>query len=113
VLVLGVVSNKGDVMHLDIFEARLKITTEVHLDVLTTVVKPWMDKVSAGRLYILLQGGTPAQTSHMTLAGAGRISHSAGRSMSGPHSSPDCSPLDYLVWCVAKRDGNRSTHMQN
>ena len=37
VMVMGVVSNQGDVMPPHIFAAGLKINTEVYLDVMTTV----------------------------------------------------------------------------
>jgi hypothetical protein len=39
-MVLGVVSNKGDVMPPHIFEAGLRVDTKIYLDVLTNVVKP-------------------------------------------------------------------------
>jgi hypothetical protein len=48
-MVLGVVSNKGDIMPLHVFETSQRINTEVYLDVMANVVKPWMDKVAAGR----------------------------------------------------------------
>ncbi len=65
-MVLGVVSNKGDVMPPHIFEAGLRVNTKIYLDVLTNVVKPWMDEVAAGRPYIGQQDGAPAHTSKKT-----------------------------------------------
>jgi hypothetical protein len=40
VMVLGVATNKGTVMTPHIFEAGLRVSTEVYLNVLTNVVKP-------------------------------------------------------------------------
>jgi len=57
-MVLGAVGSKGDVMPPHIFEAGLNINSEVYLDVFTTVVKPWMDDVTVGRLYIFQQDDT-------------------------------------------------------
>jgi len=67
-MVLRVVSNKGDVRHLHIFEAGCRITTKVHLDVLSTVFKLCKEKVAAGRPYIFQQDSAPVHTSHMTCA---------------------------------------------
>jgi hypothetical protein len=65
VMVLGVVSNKGDVMPPHIFEASLRVNTDMYIDVLTNEVKPWMDGVAARRArrpYIWQQDGAPAHT---------------------------------------------------
>ncbi|MBM3937499.1 MAG: hypothetical protein FJ333_02435 [Sphingomonadales bacterium] len=67
-MVLGVVSNKGDVMHLHIFNAGPEIKTEVYFVVLITVVKLWMDEVAAGRPYIFQEDGGHAHTSYKTQA---------------------------------------------
>jgi hypothetical protein len=47
VMVLGVVSNKSDVMPPHIFAKGLKINTDEYLKVMEDVVKPWMDQVAA------------------------------------------------------------------
>jgi hypothetical protein len=49
VMVLGVVSNKGDMMPPHVFEPGLRVNIDVYIDVLTNVVKPWMDGVAAER----------------------------------------------------------------
>jgi hypothetical protein len=46
-----------------IYQAGISVNTKIYLDVLTTVVKPWMDGVAAGRPYIWQQDGAPAHNS--------------------------------------------------
>jgi len=41
------------------------VTKEVYLRVLTNVMKPWMETVSAGKPYVFQQDGAPAHTSHL------------------------------------------------
>ena len=110
VMVLGVVSNKGDVMPPHVFEAGLRVNTEVYLDVLTNVVKPWMDEVAAGRPYIWQQDGAPAHNSNKTQQWCRENLPFFWEKEVWPPSSPDCNPLDYFVWGVSERDVNRSPH---
>ena len=94
VMVMGVVSNQGDVMTPHILAAGLKINTEVYLDVMTTVVKPWMDEVASGRPYIFQQDGAPALTSIKTQDWSRENLPFFFEKEVWPPSSPDCSPLD-------------------
>ena len=110
VMTMGVVSNKGDVMPPYFFEAGLKINTEVYLDLLSTVVKPWMDQVAAGRPYIFQQDGAPAHNSNRTQQWCEDNLPFFWEKEVWPPSSPDCNPLDYFVWGVAERDVNRTSH---
>jgi hypothetical protein len=110
VMVPGVVSNKGDVMPPHIFEAGLRVDTKIYLDVLTNVVKPWMDEVAAGRPYIWQQDGAPAHTSKKTQEWCRDNLPFFWEKEIWPPSSPDCNPMDYFVWGVSERDVNRSPH---
>ncbi|UYV73528.1 hypothetical protein LAZ67_10003973 [Cordylochernes scorpioides] len=49
VLVLGIISSEGDVMPPHFFEKGLRMNADTYINVLETVVKPWMDMVAAGR----------------------------------------------------------------
>ncbi|UYV71060.1 IKK1 [Cordylochernes scorpioides] len=49
VMVLGVISSEGDVMPPHFFEKGLRMNADTYINVLETVVKPWMDMVAAGR----------------------------------------------------------------
>ena len=68
VMVLGVISSDGDVMPPHIFEKGLRVNTDVYLDVMENVVKPWMDRVAAGRPYVFQQDSAPAHASKKTQA---------------------------------------------
>jgi hypothetical protein len=108
VMVLEVVSNNGDVMLPQIFEAGLRVNTEVYIDVLTNVVKPWMDGVAAGRHYIWQLDAVPANMSQKTQDWCSENLPFFWEKEVWPPSSPDCNSMDYFVWGVAERDTNRS-----
>ena len=110
VMVLGVVSNEGDVMPPHVFPHGLRVNTEAYLDVMVTVVKPWMDGVAAGRPYIWQQDGAPAHNSNRTQEWcSAHLPHFWEKEV-WPPSSPDCNPLDYYVWGVTERDVNKAPH---
>ncbi len=110
VMVLGVVSNEGDVMPPHFFEKGLKINTEEYLKVLKDVVKPWMDGVAAGRHYVFQQDGAPAHNSKKSQDWCAANLPEFWSKEVWPPSSPDCNPLDYFVWGVCERDVNRGPH---
>ncbi|QQP42305.1 Transposable element tcb1 transposase, partial [Caligus rogercresseyi] len=60
----------------------------------STVVKPWMTQIAAGRPYLYQQNGAPAHT----------ISTCSGQ------SSPDLNPCDYYLWGVLERGTNKRAH---
>ena len=98
VMVLGVVSNEGDVMPPHVFAQGLKINTEVYIDVLSNVVKPWMDGVARGRPYVWQQDGAPAHNANRTQDWCrANLPHFWEKEV-WPPSSPDVNPLDFYVW---------------
>jgi hypothetical protein len=105
-MVLGVVSNKGDMLLPHIFEAGLRVNTEVYIDMLTNVVKPWMDGVAAGRPYIWQKDRAPTHTSKKTQDWCREKLLFFWEKEIWPPSSPDCNPMDYFVWGMAERDTN-------
>lgn len=110
VMVLGVVSNEGDVMPPYFFSKGLKISAEVYLTVLRNVVKPWMDKVAAGRHYVFQQDGAPAHTAKATQIWLKANVPELWEKEVWPPSSPDCNPLDYYVWSMVEKDVNQHYH---
>lgn len=110
VMVLGVVSNKGDVMPPHVFEAGLRVNADVYLDVLRNTVKPWMDEVAGDRPYIWQQDGAPAHTAKKVQEWCKNSFPYFWEKDVWPPSSPDLNPLDFFVWGVAERDTNRSPH---
>ncbi len=108
--VLLVVSSKGDVMPLHFFEKGEKVNKEVYLNVLQTVVKPWMDETAGETPYVFQQDGTPAHTSHLVQNWLSDNLDLFWTKHFWPPNSPDLNPLDYYVWGVLERDSNKSSH---
>ncbi|QQP35347.1 Transposable element tcb2 transposase, partial [Caligus rogercresseyi] len=63
--VLEVMSSEGDIMPPHFFAKGQNVNKEVYLDVMQTVVKPWMTQIAAGRPYLYQQDGAPAHTSNL------------------------------------------------
>jgi hypothetical protein len=78
--------------------------------VLTNVVKPWIDCVTAGRPYIWQQDRAPAQTSKKTQEWCTENLLFFWEKEVWPPSSLDCNPMDYFVWGAAEQDTYRSPH---
>jgi hypothetical protein len=110
VMVLGVVSNGGDVMPPHIFPKGLRVNTEEYLDVMKTVVKPWMDQIAGNRHYVFQQDGAPAHNSKKTQDLLRENLPEVWEKEVWPPSSPDCNPLDYFVWGVTELRVNAKPH---
>jgi transposase-like protein len=98
VMVLGVISNEGDVMPPHFFAKGLRLNSEEYVKVLDQVVKPWMDTVAAGRHYVFQQDGAPAHNAKITQQWCQANLPEFWSTDVWPPSSPDCNPLDYYVW---------------
>ena len=110
VMVLGVVSNEGDVMPPHFFKRGLRVNADIYIDVLREVVKPWMDQVARGRPYVFQQDGAPAHNAKKTQTWCSdNLPDFWGKDV-WPPSSPDCNPLDYYVWGACERSINRVRH---
>ena len=110
VMVLGVMSNEGDVMPPHFFKKGESVTSEVYINIMRTVVKPWMDQIAGDRHYVFQQDGAPAHTANKTQEWlAGNLPEYWPKEV-WPPSSPDCNPLDYFMWSVVERDVNRTSH---
>ena len=107
VMVLGVISNEGDVMPPFFFPKGLKINADEYLKVMNDVVKPWMDTVAGGRHYIFQQDGAPAHNAKKTQDWLRENVPAFWGKEVWPPSSPDCNPLDYYLWGVLEKDINR------
>lgn len=110
VMVLGVVSNEGDVMPPHFFPKGLRLTADAYIGILETVVKPWMDRVAGGRHYVFQQDGAPAHNASATQDWLRQHLPEFWEKEVWPPSSPDCNPLDYFVWSVCERDTNKHPH---
>jgi inhibitor of nuclear factor kappa-B kinase subunit alpha len=110
IMVLGVVSSDGDVMPPHFFETGLRLNADKYIDVLATVVKPWMDAKANGRDYVFQQDSAPAHKAKKTQAWLTMNVPYHWSPDLWPPSSPDCNPLDYYVWGVVEREVNKSYH---
>ncbi|UYV63004.1 hypothetical protein LAZ67_2002819 [Cordylochernes scorpioides] len=104
VMVLGVISSEGDVMPPHFFEKGLRMNADTYINVLETVVKPWMDMVAAGRKYVFQQDSAPAHKAKKTQSWLTLNVPSHWGPDIWPPNSPDCNPLDYY------RDVNKAPH---
>jgi hypothetical protein len=110
VMVLGVVSNEGDVMPPHIFPKGLRVNTDEYLDMIKTVVKPWMDQIAGNRHYIFQQDGAPVHNSKKMQDWLKENLPEVWEKEIWPPSSPDCNPLDYFVWGVTELEVNAAPH---
>lgn len=108
IMVLGVVSSDGHVMPPYFFTEGLKVNQKVYQDVLTAVVKPWIEEVSAGRPYVFQQDSAPAHTARKTQKWMTDNFFDHITPAMWPPNSPDCNPLDYYVWGAVERITNKT-----
>ena len=108
VMVMGVISNEGDMMSPHFFERGLRLNSAGYIDVMRDVIKPWMDQVAGGRPYVFCRMA-PLPTMHSDTELALR-EHPQLLGEGSPSSSPDCNPHDYYVWGACERTINRSPH---
>jgi len=57
--------SEGNVMPPHFFKNKKTVIKEVYVNVLASVVKPWMEIVASGRPYVFQQDSAPAHTSHL------------------------------------------------
>ena len=93
-MMLGVVASDGKSMPPYWFPEGLKIGQEEYLNVLKTVVKPWIDSNYPEGRYVWQQDGAPAHKAKKTQAWC---KNNFWPCTMWPPSSPDCSPLDFAV----------------
>jgi len=98
VMVLGVVASDGSRMPPYFFPKGLKITTEVYLDVLKTVVKPWVESTFPNSKYVWQQDSAPAHKAKRTQQWCKKNFQDFWPWSKWPPSSPDLNPLDYGIW---------------
>lgn len=108
VMVFGVISSEGHVMPPYIFEEGLRVNQDVYLNMLSTVVKPWIDKVVDGRPYVFQQDSAPAHTARKTQEWLSVNFYDHVTPDLWPPNSPDCNPLDYYLWGAVERITNKT-----
>lgn len=92
------------------FEPGVRLNADSYVDVLTNVVKPWMDEKANGRDYVFQQDSAPAHKARETQSWLhSNVPHHWSPDL-WPPSSPDCNPLDFYVWGVVEREVNKVRH---
>ncbi|QQP39118.1 Transposable element tcb2 transposase [Caligus rogercresseyi] len=97
VMVLGVISSEGHVMPPHFFEPKQKVNQEVYLEVLSNVVKPWIDTVASGRKYTFQQDSAPAHKAKTVQAWLKENVPHFWDPQTWPSNSPDLNPCDYYL----------------
>ena len=100
VMVFGVVSSEGHIMSSHIFEVGLKVNTKVYLDVLKSVVIPW----------VWQQDLAPAHKSKETQAWLQKECYDFVPCPHWSPSSPNLNLLDYFVWSYVENITNMTSH---
>lgn len=110
VMVLGVVSHEGHIMPPHFFPQGLRVCAKDYIDVLETVVLPWIKQIAQGRPFIFQQDSAPSHTAGITQEWMSNNFHDFVGPNVWPPNSPDLNPLDYYVWGVVERDANKCPH---
>jgi len=90
------------VMSYHFFKNKEIVTKEVYVNVLASVVKPWMETVASGRLYVFQQDGATAHTSHLVQNLLSDNIDMFWFKEFWPPNNPDLNLLDYYMWSCWK-----------
>ncbi|QQP50800.1 Transposable element tcb2 transposase, partial [Caligus rogercresseyi] len=80
-----------------LFAKGQNVNKKVYLDVMQTVVKPWMTQIAAGIPYLYQQDGAPAHTSNLLQNWCLENLDMFWSKEFWPPSSPDLNPLRLLL----------------
>ena len=110
VMVFGVLSSEGHIMPPHIFEVGLKVNTKLYLDALKSVVIPWCNQVTGGRLWVWQKDSAPAHKSKETQAWLQKECYDFVPFSHLPPSFPDLNLLDYFVWSYVENITNMTSY---
>ena len=100
------VSCEGDVMPPYFFKEYLSLNSDTYVELLLTVVKPWITRVANGRPYVWQQDSDPCHTSGKSKKWLlANFFHYTSLNVCPPNS-PDLNPMDYYVWFTVEKDTN-------
>ena len=89
----------------------LRDNTEIYLNVMETVVLPWIKLVVRHRPLLWQQDSAPCHVSNCSLAWLEEHCYDLVIKDKWPPSSPDLSPMDYFFWGVLENRTNRRPHI--
>ena len=105
VMLFGCVSCEGDVMPPYFFRECLRLNSDAYVELLITVVKPWITRVANGRPYVWQQAS--CHTSGIIQKWLLANFFNCTSPNVWPPNSPDLNPMDYYVWGAVQKDANR------
>ena len=108
VMVFGCVSSEDDVMPPHNFEEGLRLNSDGYVKLLGNVVKPWLERVAAGRPYVCQRDSAPCHTSGKSQKWLSENFYDFTSPNFWPPNSPDCNPMDYYVSGAVEKDTNFS-----
>ena len=83
------------------------MNSEAYMDMLITVVKPWITRVANGRPYVWQQDSAPCHISGKSKKWLSAIFFDYTTPNVWPPNSTDPNPMDYYVWGTVEKDANR------
>jgi len=109
-MMLGVVTSDGKRMPPYWFPKGLKIGTKEYLDVMSNVVKPWLEASYPSGNYVWQQDSAPGHKAKVVQDWCRTSLSNFWPWKLWPPSSPDCSPLDYGIWGYIKSRACSTPH---
>ena len=110
VMLFGVISSDRDMMPQHIFETGLRVDTEIYLQVMDTVVLPWIKQVAQDRPWVWQQDSVPCHVSKRSLTWLEEHCYDFVTKDKWPPSSLDLNPMDYFFWGILENQTNRCPH---
>jgi inhibitor of nuclear factor kappa-B kinase subunit alpha len=111
VMVFGLVASDGKKMDPFFWPKGTKINADAYIDVLSNVVKPWIEANYPPEVdYAFQQDGAPCHTANKTQKWLAANLKGFWPKDFWPPNSPDLNPLDYSVWAYVARDACKTSH---
>lgn len=97
VMVFGCNSSEGDEMPPHVFPQGLRLNSNGYVELLCTVVKPWVGRAAARQPYIWQQNSTPCHTADKSRKSLCGNFHNFTSPNVWPPSNLDCNPMNSYV----------------
>ena len=108
VMVFGVISS--DMMPLHIFETGLRVDTEIYLQVIETVVLPWIKQVAQDKPWVWQQDSAPCHISKRSLAWLEEHCYNFITKDKWLPSNLDLNSMDYFFCSILENQTNQCPH---
>ena len=83
------------------------MNSDAYVELLITVVKPWITSVANGRPYVWQHDSAPCHTSGKSKKWLSANFYDYTSPNVWPPNSADLNPMDYYVWGAVEKDANR------